>query len=105
MLQSFADVTITEDGVNTVEFLEASEGLVKMFGSGIFLLRASHFRAWVFEAVDGVGRGLLESRVSSTGAGDFSADCEASRRVKRTIIMSASDPPFTKGEVDAEGGH
>lgn len=31
-LQSFADVPITDDGVDTVTFLEASDGLVQMFG-------------------------------------------------------------------------
>lgn len=32
-MQSFADVPITADGVDTVSFLEASDGLVNMFGS------------------------------------------------------------------------
>jgi hypothetical protein len=32
-LQSFADVPITADGVETVSFLEASDGLVNMFGT------------------------------------------------------------------------
>lgn len=31
-LQSFADVPITADGVETASFLEASDGLVNMFG-------------------------------------------------------------------------
>lgn len=30
--QSFADVTITDDGVDTLTFLAASEGLVGLFG-------------------------------------------------------------------------
>ncbi|KAG8929681.1 hypothetical protein FRC03_001603 [Tulasnella sp. 419] len=37
--RSFADVPVTDDGVDTVAFLEASEGLAKMFdllGSGAF---------------------------------------------------------------------
>ncbi|KAL4061909.1 glycolipid transfer protein domain-containing protein [Scleroderma yunnanense] len=38
-VKSFADVPITEDGVATESFLEASDGLVKLFdllGSGVF---------------------------------------------------------------------
>ncbi|KAI5980802.1 glycolipid transfer protein domain-containing protein [Pisolithus albus] len=38
-VKSFADVPITEDGVETHSFLEASDGLVKLFdllGSGVF---------------------------------------------------------------------
>ncbi|KAF9232451.1 glycolipid transfer protein domain-containing protein [Melanogaster broomeanus] len=38
-VRSFANVPITEDGVDTVSFLEASDGLVKLFdllGSGVF---------------------------------------------------------------------
>ncbi|KAF9224213.1 glycolipid transfer protein [Gyrodon lividus] len=38
-ITSFANVPITEDGVNTISFLEASDGLVKLFdllGSGVF---------------------------------------------------------------------
>jgi len=31
--QSFADVPITTDGVETASFLEASDGLVNMFGA------------------------------------------------------------------------
>jgi hypothetical protein len=31
--QSFVDVTITEAGVDTAEFCEAAENLVKIFGS------------------------------------------------------------------------
>jgi hypothetical protein len=30
--KSFVDVKITEEGVNTAEFLEAAENLVKIFG-------------------------------------------------------------------------
>lgn len=36
LAQSFADVAVTEDGIDTKEFLEASDGLVQMFG-GFFL--------------------------------------------------------------------
>jgi hypothetical protein len=32
-LQSFADVPVTDAGVNTVAFLEAAEGLVGLFGA------------------------------------------------------------------------
>ena len=31
-MQSFADVPVTSDGVETASFLEASDGLVNMFG-------------------------------------------------------------------------
>lgn len=31
--QSFADVPITDDGIETAQFLEASDGLVNMFGT------------------------------------------------------------------------
>lgn len=31
--QSFVDVPVTEDGIDTASFLDASEGLVKMFGA------------------------------------------------------------------------
>ena len=33
VLQSFADVNLTESGIDTVHFLEASDGLVTMFGT------------------------------------------------------------------------
>lgn len=32
-IQSFADVPVTSDGVETVSFLDASDGLVNMFGT------------------------------------------------------------------------
>ncbi|TFY82310.1 hypothetical protein EWM64_g1698 [Hericium alpestre] len=35
-MQSFADVPVTEDGVDTAHFLDASTGLVDMFGNGVF---------------------------------------------------------------------
>lgn len=31
--RSFTDVEITEQGINTDQFLEASDGLIKMFGT------------------------------------------------------------------------
>lgn len=31
--KSFADIKVADDGVPTAEFLEASDGLVKMFGT------------------------------------------------------------------------
>jgi hypothetical protein len=33
LTQSFANVSITEHGVDTASFLEASDGLVKLFGT------------------------------------------------------------------------
>ena len=43
LLQSFSDVQITSDGVDTANFLEASDGLVTMFGTFFSLkLRAIH---------------------------------------------------------------
>lgn len=35
MLQSFADVPITDLGVATISFLEAAEGLVGIFGKSL----------------------------------------------------------------------
>lgn len=37
--QSFADVPVTESGVDTVAFLKASEGVVGLFGMFFFLSR------------------------------------------------------------------
>ena len=36
MCQSFADVNVTEDGVDTLTFLEAAEGVVKLFSAPLF---------------------------------------------------------------------
>jgi hypothetical protein len=38
ILQSFEDVPISDEGVDTETFLEASDGLVQMFGENLVLV-------------------------------------------------------------------
>jgi hypothetical protein len=46
-LQSFADVPISDEGVQTQAFLEASDGLVQMFGElPVFYAEDLEGRCW-----------------------------------------------------------
>lgn len=40
--RNYTDVTVTPEGINTDEFLQASEGLVKIFGMLSLLFFISH---------------------------------------------------------------
>ncbi|KAF8953853.1 glycolipid transfer protein domain-containing protein [Flammula alnicola] len=64
-VKSFADVPLTNDGVDTHSFLEASDGLVQMFdllGSGVFGFVQSDIRS----NINGV-RGRYESAIEKSG--------------------------------------
>ncbi|KAH7922071.1 glycolipid transfer protein [Leucogyrophana mollusca] len=53
-VKSFADVPISEDGVDTTSFLEASDGLVLLFdllGSGVFAFVQSDIRGNIEECI------------------------------------------------------
>ncbi|KAG2012286.1 het-c2 protein [Coprinopsis cinerea AmutBmut pab1-1] len=73
-VKSFADVTITENGVDTVTFLEASDGLVELFGlfgSAIFEFLQSDLRT----QIKGI-RARYEARMDHSGTLEALVQCD-----------------------------
>jgi len=95
-VKSFADVPVTDDGVSTHEFLEASDGLVGMFsllGIGIF----SFVRADIESNVHGVrttylaeqnNRGTLEALVRSEANDKVKHGTASLRRLIRGMLFT-----------------